>query len=116
MKVKEQYFHCCSTFHIHRRVFNNEHKSYMYYKMSLKQFYAWSWAANYYFLFLLLKCYICCSDFIWCLELYFLDSGLSRRKQNKTRTVSDTPHLQYYDVQTLEYRYINKLIISPSKF
>jgi hypothetical protein len=29
---------------------------------------------------------------------------------------SDTPHLQYYDVQTLEYRYISKLIISPSKF
>jgi hypothetical protein len=24
--------------------------------------------------------------------------------------------LQYYDVQTLEYRYISKLIISPSKF
>ena len=36
-----------------------------------------------------------------------------------TRTVSnltDTPNLQYYDVQTLEYRYISKLIISPSKF
>ena len=30
----------------------------------------------------------------------------------KTRTVtslSDTPRLQYYDVQTLEYRYISKL-------
>jgi hypothetical protein len=26
------------------------------------------------------------------------------------------PRLQYYDVQTLEYRYISKLIISPSKF
>jgi hypothetical protein len=26
-----------------------------------------------------------------------------------TRTVSDTPRLQYYDVQTLEYRYISKL-------
>ena len=23
--------------------------------------------------------------------------------------MSDTPHLQYYDVQTLEYRYISKL-------
>jgi hypothetical protein len=37
-----------------------------------------------------------------------------------TRTVSDLtelyPRLQYYDVQTLEYRYISKLIISPSKF
>ena len=39
-----------------------------------------------------------------------------------TRTVSnltDTPpppNLQYYDVQTLEYRYISKLIITPSKF
>jgi hypothetical protein len=31
-------------------------------------------------------------------------------------SLSDTPHLQYYDVQTLEYRYISKLIISPSKF
>jgi hypothetical protein len=29
-------------------------------------------------------------------------------------SLSDTPHLQYYDVQTLEYRYISKLIISPS--
>jgi hypothetical protein len=45
-------------------------------------------------------------------------------KKNKlpitTRTVSDLtewyPRLQYYDVQTLEYRYISKLIISPSKF
>ena len=24
-------------------------------------------------------------------------------------SLSDTPHLQYYDVQTLEYRYISKL-------
>ena len=31
-------------------------------------------------------------------------------------SLSDTPHLQYYDVQALEYRYISKLIISPSKF
>jgi hypothetical protein len=31
-------------------------------------------------------------------------------------SLSDTPRLQYYDVQTLEYRYISKLIISPSKF
>ena len=46
------------------------------------------------------------------------------RKQNKlpitTRTVSDLtewyPRLQYYDVQTLQYRYLSKLIISPSKF
>ena len=46
------------------------------------------------------------------------------RKKNKlpitTRTVSDLtelyPCLRYYDVQTLEYRYISKLIISPSKF
>jgi hypothetical protein len=30
--------------------------------------------------------------------------------------MSDTPRLQYYDVQTLEYSYISKLIISPSKF
>jgi hypothetical protein len=45
-------------------------------------------------------------------------------KKNKlpitSRTVSDLtelyPRLQYYDVQTLEYRYISKLIISPSKF
>jgi hypothetical protein len=29
-------------------------------------------------------------------------------------SLSDTPRLQYYDVQTLEYRYISKLIISPS--
>jgi hypothetical protein len=29
--------------------------------------------------------------------------------------LSDTPRLQYYDVQTLEYRYISKLIIPPSK-
>ena len=38
----------------------------------------------------------------------------------KTRTVSALtewyPCLQYYNVQTLEYRYISKLIISPSKF
>jgi hypothetical protein len=27
--------------------------------------------------------------------------------------MSDTPRLQYYDVQTLEYSYISKLIISP---
>jgi hypothetical protein len=31
-------------------------------------------------------------------------------------SLSDTPRLQYYDVQTLEYRYFSKLIISPSKF
>jgi plasmid maintenance system antidote protein VapI len=31
-------------------------------------------------------------------------------------SLSDTPRLQYYDVQTLEYRYISNLIISPSKF
>ena len=33
-------------------------------------------------------------------------------------SLSDTPRLQYYDVQTLEYRYISKLImwISPYKF
>jgi hypothetical protein len=31
-------------------------------------------------------------------------------------SLSDTPRLQYYDVQTLEYRYIIKLIISPSRF
>jgi hypothetical protein len=31
-------------------------------------------------------------------------------------SLSDTPRLQYYDVQTVEYRYISKLIISPSKF
>jgi hypothetical protein len=31
-------------------------------------------------------------------------------------SLSDTPRLQYYDVQTLEYSYISKLIISPSKF
>ena len=31
-------------------------------------------------------------------------------------SLSDTPRLQYYDVQTLEYKYISKLIISPSKF
>jgi hypothetical protein len=29
-------------------------------------------------------------------------------------SLSDTPRLQYYDVQTLDYRYISKLIISPS--
>jgi hypothetical protein len=31
-------------------------------------------------------------------------------------SLSDTPRLQYYDVQTLGDRYISKLIISPSKF
>ena len=32
-------------------------------------------------------------------------------------SLSDTPACnKYYDVQTLEYRYISKLIISPSKF
>jgi hypothetical protein len=31
-------------------------------------------------------------------------------------SLRDTPRLQYYDVQSLEYRYISKLIISPSKF
>ena len=40
-------------------------------------------------------------------------------------SLSDTPPLQYYDVETLEYKYISKLprkksnkswIISPSKF
>ena len=30
-------------------------------------------------------------------------------------SLSDTPRLQYYDAQTLEYRYISKLIISPSR-
>ena len=28
IKVKEQCFYCCSTFHSHCRVFNNEHNSY----------------------------------------------------------------------------------------
>jgi hypothetical protein len=36
-----------------------------------------------------------------------------RKKQKKLElwvtSLSDTPHLQYYDVQTLEYRYISKL-------
>ena len=27
----------------------------------------------------------------------------------RVTSLSDTPHLQYYDVQTLEYRYISKL-------
>jgi hypothetical protein len=31
-------------------------------------------------------------------------------------SLGDTPSLQYYDVQTLAYRYVSKLIISPSKF
>ena len=31
-------------------------------------------------------------------------------------SLSDTPRLQYYDVQTLGDRYISKIIISPSKF
>jgi hypothetical protein len=31
-------------------------------------------------------------------------------------SLSNTPRLQYYDVQTLEYRYISELIISTSKF
>jgi hypothetical protein len=31
-------------------------------------------------------------------------------------SVTDTLRSQYYDVQTLEYRYISKLIISSSKF
>jgi hypothetical protein len=31
--------------------------------------------------------------------------------------LSDTPRLQYYDAETLpKYRYISKLINSPSKF
>ena len=33
-KTKEQHFYCCSTFHSHSRVFNNEHNSYP--KMSVK--------------------------------------------------------------------------------
>ena len=28
MKVKEQHFHCCSTVHSHRKVFNSEKNSY----------------------------------------------------------------------------------------
>ena len=28
IKVKEQHFYCCSTFHSHSRIFNNEHNSY----------------------------------------------------------------------------------------
>jgi hypothetical protein len=31
-------------------------------------------------------------------------------------SLSDTPRLQYYDVQTLGYRYISKLILSPSEY
>ena len=30
-------------------------------------------------------------------------------------SLSDTPRLQYYDVQTLEYRYINKLSINNTR-
>ena len=30
-------------------------------------------------------------------------------------SLSDTPHLQYYDVQTLEYRYISKLPVPMKK-
>ena len=35
-------FYCCSTFHSHNRVFNNEQKSYL--KMSVKQHLTCSWA------------------------------------------------------------------------
>jgi len=35
MDVNEQCFYCCSTFHSHSRVFNNEQNSYP--KMSVKQ-------------------------------------------------------------------------------
>ena len=61
------------------------------------------------------------------LLLYVSDISLNHkicqkhRELTLTRTVSNLtewypPHLQYYDVQTLEYRYISKLIISPFKF
>jgi hypothetical protein len=29
IKVKEQYFYCCSTFQSHSRILNNEYKSYL---------------------------------------------------------------------------------------
>jgi hypothetical protein len=54
------------------------------------------------------------------LALIFTPWVLDNKQQMKLElwvtSLSDTPHLQYYDVQTLEYRYISKLIISPSKF
>jgi hypothetical protein len=31
-------------------------------------------------------------------------------------SLSDTPRLQYYDVQTLEYRYISKLPMKKERF
>jgi hypothetical protein len=55
------------------------------------------------------------SYFRRCDKLYKL--SISKQKLELWVTsLSDTPRLQYYDVQTLEYRYISKLIISPSKF
>jgi hypothetical protein len=42
IKVKEQRFYCCSTFHSHCRAFNNDHNSYP--KMIVKWILAWSWA------------------------------------------------------------------------
>jgi hypothetical protein len=38
-KVKEQCFYCCSTFHCHRGVFNNENNSYPKTVFSLAPFY-----------------------------------------------------------------------------
>jgi hypothetical protein len=51
------------------------------------------------------------------IQIKFLNLFLYSFKQELWVTsLSDTPHLQYYDDQTLEYRYISKLIMSPSKF
>jgi hypothetical protein len=45
IKVKKQCFYCCSTFHSHSRVFNNEQNSYC--KMNVKQSVACSWAVRF---------------------------------------------------------------------
>jgi len=46
-KIKEQHFYCCSTFHSHSRVFNNENNSYT--KMTTSR-------------------HLCGSDVIWCIK------------------------------------------------
>ena len=68
IKVKEQHFYCCSTFH--SRVFNDEHNYNSYPITSVKQSLVWSWAILYFWW----KCYIwtsllfCHFNVIWCRE------------------------------------------------
>ena len=43
------------------------------------------------------------------LQYFFISDSVKVKLELSVTSLSDTPRLQYYDVQTLEYRYISKL-------